>query len=56
MILKKFSPGKFVASNYGNVFHAGVCFWAGKIEEKRRIWFMTKKEAVSKGYKEHKCI
>ncbi|HLC52194.1 MAG TPA: hypothetical protein VJI98_03030 [Candidatus Nanoarchaeia archaeon] len=56
MISKRFLPGKFVASNYGTVFHTGVCSWASKIDKKRRVWFRSEKEAVSKGYKEHSCV
>ncbi|MBR9683386.1 hypothetical protein GOV03_02500 [Candidatus Woesearchaeota archaeon] len=50
------SPGKYVASSMGSVYHEPKCQWAKKIVETRRIWFKDKKEAQRKKYKAHKCV
>jgi len=51
-----YSPGKYVASNMGSVYHEPKCQWAKRIAEDRRIWFKDKREAQSKKYKKHKCV
>ncbi len=50
------SPGKYVASSMGSVYHEPKCAWAKKISEERRVWFKDKKEAQKKKYKKHKCV
>jgi len=52
----EFVPGRYVASKMGNVYHEPKCVWAKRIVEERRLWFQDKKEARSKGYKQHKCV
>ncbi len=52
----EFSPGKYVASKMGSVYHEPKCEWAKKIVEERRIWFKDKREAQRKKYKAHKCV
>lgn len=51
-----FSPGKYVASNRGSVYHEPKCDWAKKIVEGRRVWFNDRKEAEKKKYKAHSCV
>lgn len=55
-IKAEFSPGKYVASKMGSVYHVPKCEWAKKIVEERRIWFGDKEEAEDKKYKAHKCV
>lgn len=43
--------GKYVASKSGSAFHYPWCPGAIKIKEENKIWFQTKEEAISKGYK-----
>lgn len=50
------SPGKYVASSMGSVYHEPKCNWAKKIAEERRVWFKDKKEAQKKKYRKHKCV
>lgn len=50
-----FSPGKYVASAKGNVYHEPKCEWAKKIKAKH-VWFSEKKEAEEKQYKAHGCV
>lgn len=52
----EYSPGKYVASRMGSVYHEPRCDWAKKIEEGRRVWFEDKKEAKKKGYEAHSCV
>lgn len=51
-----YTPGKYVASRMGSVYHEPSCDWAKKIAAGRRVWFEDKKEANQKGYKKHKCV
>jgi hypothetical protein len=52
----KFTPGKLVASKFGNTYHAPKCEWANNIKKANRIWFVSKEEAEKKQYKAHDCI
>lgn len=52
----KFTPGKYVASKRSNVYHEPKCEWAKKIQKDRRVWFVSREEALSKGYKKHGCV
>ncbi len=51
-----FSPGKYMASTRGNVYHEAKCDWAKKVGKTNRLWFQSKKEAEDKGYKAHGCV
>jgi len=50
------SPGKYVASTGGSVYHEPKCEWAKKIVQKRRVWFNDKRSANKKGYRGHSCV
>ena len=52
----KHTPGKYVASTRGTVYHAPKCEWAKKISRTGRVWFASKDEAVEKGFKAHDCV
>ncbi|MBI4980386.1 hypothetical protein HZC30_02390 [Candidatus Woesearchaeota archaeon] len=52
----KFTPGKYLASKSGNVYHEPKCDWAKKIRKARQVWFNTKEEAWEKGFKAHDCV
>ena len=52
----KHTPGKYVASSRGTVYHAPKCEWARKISRNGRVWFAGKDEAVEKGFKAHGCV
>lgn len=52
----KFTPGKYIASKSGNVYHEPKCDWAKKIRKARQVWFNTKEEAWEKGFKAHGCV
>ena len=43
--------GKYVASKNGTAYHFPWCPGAQKIKEENKIWFQTKGEAESRGYK-----
>lgn len=43
--------GKYVASKSGSAYHLPSCAGAQKIKEENKIWFQTKEEAESRGYK-----
>lgn len=43
--------GKFVASRSSTYFHYPWCPGAQRIKEENKIWFQTKEEAESRGYK-----
>lgn len=45
------TPGKYVASKHGAVYHFPWCPGALKIKEENKIWFNTKEEAERKGYR-----
>src|SRR3989344_1442079 len=51
-----FTPGKYVASKRSNVYHEPKCEWAKKIQKARRVWFVSREEALNKGYKKHDCV
>lgn len=51
-----FTPGKYVASSRGNVYHEAKCDWAKKVSKTHRLWFNSKKEAEDKNYKPHGCV
>ena len=53
---KVYSPGKYVASTQGMVFHAPKCEWAKKISRKNKVWFNSKQKAFKLGYEEHDCL
>jgi len=52
----KFTPGKLVASKFGNTYHAPKCEWANNIKKTNRVWFVSKEEAEQKKYKPHDCM
>jgi len=52
----KFTPGKFIASKFGNTYHAPKCDWANNIKKANRIWFVSGEEAEKKQYKKHDCV
>jgi len=43
--------GKYIASKSGTAYHFPWCAGAQKIKEANKIWFNTKEEAESRGYK-----
>ncbi|KKS37866.1 MAG: hypothetical protein A3G49_02005 [Candidatus Sungbacteria bacterium RIFCSPLOWO2_12_FULL_41_11] len=43
--------GKYVASKNSTFYHYPWCPGAQKIKEENKIWFQTKEEAESRGYK-----
>lgn len=51
-----FTPGKYVASNKSNVYHAPKCEWANNIKKGNRLWFESKEDAESKQYRKHSCV
>ena len=53
---KTFTPGKFVASENGSVYHTPKCDWAKRISNKNKVWFNDKQEARKKGYRQHDCV
>lgn len=55
-VKKTFTPGKFVASKRGSVYHAPKCEWAKKISKNSTVWFKSKDDARKKGYKQHSCL
>lgn len=52
-LLNSLNPlkGKYVASKSGKAYHFPWCAGALKIKEENKIWFQTKEEAESRGYK-----
>lgn len=52
----KFTPGKYVASKQSNIYHEPKCDWAKKIRKERRLWFVSKQEAINKGFRAHDCV
>ncbi|MBT4936226.1 hypothetical protein HOL21_01130 [Candidatus Woesearchaeota archaeon] len=52
----EFSPGKFVASKNGKVYHLPKCEWAKRIAKNSHVWFKKKEDAWEKGYRAHNCI
>jgi hypothetical protein len=50
------SPGKYIASKYGNTYHEPKCEWANKINKTHQVWFAEKENAWEKGYKAHSCV
>jgi hypothetical protein len=50
------SPGKYIASKRGKYFHEPKSEWAKKITKSNQLWFATKEEAYSKGYKAHSDV
>ncbi|MFC1697702.1 hypothetical protein ACFL1H_05190, partial [Nanoarchaeota archaeon] len=49
-VKSKFSPGRYVASSTGSVYHVPKCGWAKKIKPKKRVWLKDKNDAKKKGY------
>lgn len=45
------AKGKYVASKNGGSYHLPWCSGAQRIKEENKIWFQTKEEAESRGYK-----
>lgn len=43
--------GKYVASKFGKSYNFPWCPGTSKIKEENKIWFNTKEEAESRGYK-----
>ncbi|MFH0876045.1 MAG: hypothetical protein V1859_08970 [archaeon] len=52
----EFTPGKYLASSSGNVYHIPKCDWAKRINRNNRMWLLDKAEAKNKGYKKHSCV
>ena len=55
LMKKNYALGKFIASKKGETFHVPLCVWADNINEENQVWFDSKKDAIAKGYAEHKC-
>lgn len=55
LMKKNYALGKFIASKKANTFHVPICVWADNINEENQVWFDSKRDAVAKGYSEHKC-
>jgi hypothetical protein len=55
-VKKEFSPGKYVASKSGKMYHKPRCDWAKKISRKNLVWFGSEKEAEKEGYSRHWCL
>ncbi|MBW2976240.1 hypothetical protein KY347_02230 [Candidatus Woesearchaeota archaeon] len=55
-VKKTFKPGKYIASKTGVKFHAPKCDWAKRIKKSNAVWFDTKGEAKSAGYKADDCV
>ena len=49
--ISSFVKGRYVASKSGTAYHFPWCQGALKIKEENKIWFQTKEEAESRGYK-----
>ena len=45
------SSGMYVGSRSGTTYHLPWCSGAQRIKEENKLWFATKEEAESKGYK-----
>jgi hypothetical protein len=45
------APGMYLGSRGGTTYHLPWCSGAKRIKEENKIWFLTKEDAVSKGYK-----
>ena len=43
--------GSYVGSAFGSIYHFPWCPGAARIKEENKIWFATKEEAATKGYK-----
>ncbi len=43
--------GKYVASKNGSYYHFPWCSGAQKIKDENKVWFQTKEEAESRGFK-----
>lgn len=55
-IQKTVSPGKYVASKWGNVYHAANSEWAKKMKKKNMVWFPSEDEAKKSGRRPHKDL
>lgn len=55
LMKKNYALGKFIASKKADTFHVPLCVWADNINEENRVWFDSKKDAIARGYLEHKC-
>ena len=55
LMKKNYALGKFIASKKGETFHVPLCVWADNINEENQVWFDSKRDAIAKGYAEHKC-
>jgi hypothetical protein len=53
-VSKSYSPGKFIGSTRGGVYHTPKCDWAKRI--RTPTWFISEEEAKKKGYKPHSCL
>lgn len=49
--IKRTLAGKYVASKSGSAYHFPWCPGAQRIKEENKIWFDSKEEAESRGYK-----
>lgn len=55
-VKKTFIPGKYVASKWGNVYHAANSEWAKKMKKKNMIWFPSEEEAKKSGRRPHRDL
>lgn len=55
-VKKVFTPGKYVASKWGNVYHAANSEWASKMKRDNMIFFQTEEEAKKSGRKPHRDL
>jgi Ca2+/Na+ antiporter len=51
-----YTPGKYIASKKANKFHSPKCDWASRISKENQVWFVSREEAQSKGFKADKCV
>ena len=51
--VKKFSPGRYVASKRGKYYHEAKSEWAKKIKKINQVWFDSKEDAWEQGFKAH---
>jgi hypothetical protein len=56
VILKTYTPGKFVTSKTSSYYHAPACEWAHKIKVSNQEWYDSEDSAKKAGLKKHNCI
>jgi len=51
-----FTPGNFVSSKKGSIYHLPKCDAVKNILEENKVWFNSEQEARRSGYKKHICF